>query len=146
MITTQKGFTLIETLLVLSIFLIISSITAFILQPQYNTMEDEAFLTQLKADLYYAQQYAIAHQHEVTVSFMPDEYNYFIYERNDLPRLVERYYSTNIHVYPGSLPLLFRFSTDGNVSKFGSFTIETKTKLYRITFLIGKGRFYVTEE
>lgn len=142
----SKGFTLIESLLVLSIFLIISSITAFILQPHYNSVEDEAFLSQLKADLFYAQQYAISHQHEITVNFMANEYNYYVYERTDLPRLVERYYSNNIHVYPETLPLVFKFLVDGNVNKFGSFYIETKTGHYHVTFLIGKGRFYVTEE
>ncbi|MDR6998729.1 competence type IV pilus minor pilin ComGD [Neobacillus niacini] len=142
----QKGFTLLESLLVLAIFLIISSITVFSVKPQANRMEDETFISQLKADLYFAQQYSISHQHEVTVSFSENEYNYFIYERTDLPRLVERYYSSDIHVYPGTLPLYFRFLSDGNISKFGSFTIVTKDKQYRITFLIGKGRFYVTEE
>ncbi|MFL6554920.1 MAG: prepilin-type N-terminal cleavage/methylation domain-containing protein, partial [Bacillus sp. (in: firmicutes)] len=57
----QNGFTLIESLLVLSIFMIISSITVFSLQPQHSVLEDEAFLTQLKADLFYSQQYAISH-------------------------------------------------------------------------------------
>ncbi|MDQ6599636.1 prepilin-type N-terminal cleavage/methylation domain-containing protein [Bacillus salipaludis] len=142
----QQGFTLIESLLVLAIFLILSSITVFSVKPQANRMEDETFISQLKADLFFAQQYAISHQHEVYVAFSENEYNYYIYERNDLPRLVERYYSNNIHVYPGTLSLYFRFLPDGNISKFGSFTIVTKDKQYRVTFLIGKGRFYVTEE
>ncbi|OIK11765.1 competence protein ComG [Bacillus sp. MUM 116] len=143
---SQAGFTLIESLLVLTIFLIISSITVFSIKPQSNRIEDEVFISQLKADLIYAQQYAISHQHEVTVSFMENEYNYYIFESNDIPRLVERYYSRDIHVNPGTLPLYFRFLPDGNVSKFGSFTVVTKDKQFRITFLLGKGRFYVKEE
>ncbi|WHY90503.1 competence type IV pilus minor pilin ComGD [Neobacillus cucumis] len=142
----QNGFTLIESLLVLAIFLILSSITVFSVKPQANRIEDETFISQLKTDLYFAQQYAISHQHEVYVGFSENEYNYYIYERNDLPLLVERYYSNDIHVYPGTLSLYFRFLPDGNISKFGSFTIVTKDKQYRVTFLIGKGRFYVTEE
>ncbi|MDQ0197316.1 competence type IV pilus minor pilin ComGD [Neobacillus ginsengisoli] len=142
----QDGFTLIESLLVLSVFLIISSITAFTLKPQYSTIDDEAFLSQLQADLLYAQQYAISHQHEVTVIFFSDQYKYNIYMRSDLPNIIERNYSTNMTVYGGSLPLYFKFLPDGNVNKFGSFYIKSSKKNYRLTVLIGKGRFYVVEE
>jgi competence protein ComGD len=142
----QEGFTLIESLLVLSVFIIISSITAFTLKPQYSTIDDEAFLSQLQTDLLYAQQYAISHQHEVTVIFMSDQNKYNIYMRSDLPNIIERNYSTNMTVYGGSLPLFFKFLPDGNVNKFGSFYIKSNKKNYRFTVLIGKGRFYVIEE
>ncbi|MCM2531674.1 GspH/FimT family protein [Neobacillus pocheonensis] len=142
----QEGFTLIESLLVFTIFLIISSITAFSLKPQNSVIDDEAFLNQLQADLHYAQAYAISHQHEVTVIFMSDQYKYNIYMRSDLPSLIERNYSTNMIVYGGSLPLFFKFLPDGNVNRFGSFFIKTSKKNYRLTVLIGKGRFYVIEE
>ncbi len=143
--TNQKGFTLIESLVVLSIFMIISSITVFSLKPQHSAMEDEAFLTQLKADLYYAQQYAISHQHEVSVVFVPEQYRYNMFLRPELPPIVQRNYSTNIYLTEGSIPLYFKFLNDGNVNKFGTFIIQTKNKIYVITVLIGKGRFYVKE-
>lgn len=143
---SQKGFTLIESLLVLSIFMIISSITVFYLKPQHSVIEDEAFLTQLQADLLYAQQYAISHQYEVTVVFMPDQYLYYMRLRPDLPRFIERKYTTKYIIREGSIPLSFKFLSDGNVNKFGTFFIYTDKKTYRLTVLIGKGRFYVTEQ
>ena len=142
----QKGFTLIESLLVLSIFMIISSVTAFSLKPQHFVIEDNVFLTQLQADLLYAQQYAISHKCEVFVLFAEDQYEYSIFNDYNLPSLVKRNYSKNIQVYGGSLPLFFSFLSDGNASKSGSFFIKTSDKSYRITVLIGKGRFYVIEE
>ncbi|WP_323467926.1 type II secretion system protein, partial [Alkalihalophilus pseudofirmus] len=42
----QKGFTLAESLIVLSIFMILSTVTVFSLKPQHTMLEDEAFLTQ----------------------------------------------------------------------------------------------------
>ncbi|WP_040208034.1 competence type IV pilus minor pilin ComGD [Neobacillus jeddahensis] len=146
MLTQQKGFTLIESLLVLSIFMIISSITAFSLQPHHSVIEDKALLSQLQADLLYAQQYAISHQHEVSVVIMPNEYKYEMILRTERPMIIERSYSKNYKFSEGSLPLYFKFLSDGNVNKFGSFFIQTKRKSYRLTFLIGKGRFYVTEQ
>jgi competence protein ComGD len=141
----QKGFTLIESLVVLSIFMIISSITVFSLKPQHSIIEDEAFLTQLKSDLYFAQQYAISHQHEVSVVIIPEKYSYYLLLRTDLPPILMRNYSKNIYFTVGSLPLYFKFLSDGNVTQFGTLFIQTKNKRYLLTVLIGKGRFYVKE-
>lgn len=139
------GFTLSESLLVFSVFLIISSITAFTLKPQYYSLDDQTFLKQLQADLLFAQSYAISRQQEVSILFLPDKYSYTIYTRAGIPPLIERNYSSNLTVYEGSLPLYFKFLTDGNVSKFGSFYIKSPKTTYRFTVLIGKGRFYVLE-
>ena len=141
----QNGFTLIESLLVLSIFMIISSITVFSLQPQHSVLEDEAFLTQLKADLLYSQQYAISRQNDVSVVFLPEQYRYYMVGKTELPPIIVRNYSKNFHLVEGTIPLYFKFLRDGNVNKFGTFLIQTKNKTYQVTVLIGKGRFYVKE-
>jgi competence protein ComGD len=141
----QKGFTLIESLVVLSIFMIISSITVFSLKPQHSIIQDEAFLTQFKSDLYFAQQYAISHQHEVSVVIIPEKYMYYLLLRTDLPPILTRNYSKNIYFSVGSLSLYFKFLSDGNVNQFGTLFIQTKNKKYQLTVLIGKGRFYVKE-
>ncbi|WP_066365756.1 competence type IV pilus minor pilin ComGD [Neobacillus fumarioli] len=142
----QRGFTLTESLIVLSIFMILTSITVFSLKPQRSVLEEAAFFTQLKADLYYAQTYAISHQHEVSVTIMPSEYKYYMYVNTSSPPIVERTYSANFYITEGSLPLTFRFMPDGNISKFGSIIIQSEKKKYLLTFLIGKGRFYVKEQ
>jgi competence protein ComGD len=125
--------------------MIISSITVFSLQPQHSVLEDQSFLTQLQEDLFYAQQYAISHQHEVSVVFFPSQKKYKMMIRTELPPIIEREYSTNVYLTEGSLPLYFKFLSDGNINKFGTFFIQTSKKRYRMTVLIGKGRFYVTE-
>ncbi|MDF2856607.1 MAG: competence protein ComG [Neobacillus sp.] len=142
----EKGFTLIESLIVLSIFLIISSVTAFSLKPQYNMVDNDAFIVQLKADLLYAQQFAISHQRDVIVNIMAEKHMYVISESNSFLRIVERRYSEKINVVPGSISLYFKFLKTGNVDRFGSLSIQTNEKKYRMTVLIGRGRFYVVEE
>lgn len=146
MTKNQKGFTLVESLLVLSIFMIISFITAFSLQPEQAVLEDEVFLTQLRADLLYGQQFAISHQKEVTIVILPSKHKYNLSLQGRLPAIIDRSFSPNIYLTEGSMPLSFKFLPDGNINKFGSFFIETKEKEYRMTFLIGRGRFYVTEQ
>jgi len=142
---SQKGYTLIESLLVLTAFMIISSITAFSLQPQHSRIEDKALLTQFQADLLYAQQYAISHQHEVSVVITKSQNKYKMFLKTDTPPFVERDYSTNYYITEGTMPIYFKFLADGNVNKFGTLLIQTKKKIYQLTVLIGKGRFYVTE-
>ncbi|WML59755.1 competence type IV pilus minor pilin ComGD [Neobacillus sp. PS2-9] len=142
----QKGFTLIESLLVLSIFMIISSVTVFTLKPQHTFMEKDSFFIQLKADLYYAQQYAISHQHEVLVQFVPKEYRYYMIYRAEERPIIERDYSHNVNFTEGTMPLSFKFLPDGNINKFGSLILYYRNKIYRLTFLIGEGRFYVSEQ
>ncbi|MDQ1145066.1 competence protein ComGD [Bacillus sp. SORGH_AS 510] len=142
----QKGFTLIESLLVLSIFIIISSITVFTLKPQHSFIEKDSFFAQLKGDLYYAQQYALSHQHEVLVQFVPKEYKYYVLYRIGETPIIERNYTHNIMITEGTMPILFKFLPDGNINKFGSLIVYYRNKTYRITFLIGKGRFYVTDQ
>ncbi|MFP7297650.1 competence type IV pilus minor pilin ComGD [Neobacillus niacini] len=141
---TQNGFTLIESLIVLSIFLIISSITVFSIKPQYQSTTNKSFISQLKADLYYGQAYAIANQTEVKVLFIENEHTYII--SSGAKRIVERNHSEKITVGQGTIPLYFKFNPNGNVDRFGSLFIRTPLGDYRLTLLIGKGRFYVVEE
>jgi competence protein ComGD len=143
---SEKGFTLVESLLVLSIFLIISSITAFSVKPQYEMTLCDSFLTQFRADILIAQQYAISHQKEVIVNIVSDEHYYYVRDRYDLPFVINREYSGKILIATGSLPLYFKFLPDGNPSKFGSLQIQCGKKEFRMTFLLGMGRFYVIEE
>jgi competence protein ComGD len=144
MTAEQKGFTLIEALLVLSIFMIISGITVINLKPEIFNDEDEVFFIRLKTDLLYAQQYAISHQTDVSFYFRQEEFKYFLFDKTRPSPLLERTYSPNLKVYGGSLPLTLKFLADGNVDTFGNFYFKSKEKLYSVTVLIGRGRFYLT--
>lgn len=142
----HNGFTLIETLIVLTIFLVMSFSSVVLLQPTNQLLEKQLFFSQLKSDLFYAQQYAISHQEEVIVHIMPETNYYYITTRYKGPMLVERHYSPAVKVREGSMNLYFHFTKAGHTNKFGSFYIEIGGRLYRLTMLIGRGRFYVTEE
>ncbi|WP_462412205.1 competence type IV pilus minor pilin ComGD [Neobacillus sp. Marseille-QA0830] len=146
MTSRQTGFTLAESLIVLSIFMILSLFTVFSLKPQHLMVQDQAFISQLKADLLFSQAYAMSHQHEVSVVLMPDNFQYYMIMQNDQSPIVLRKYSKEIYLTEGTIPLYFKFSSDGNVNKFGTFYIRMPTKTYKVTILIGRGRFYVTEQ
>ena len=73
-----------------------------------------------------------------------DKYNFS--ERTAIQPFFERKYSKKYYITEGSLLLMIKFMPNGNLNGFGTIFIRTKTKTYRLTFLIGRGRFYVTEQ
>ncbi|MCM3765265.1 type II secretion system protein [Neobacillus niacini] len=137
---------MIESLVVLSIFMVLTTATVISLKPQHSVLNDEAFLTQLKADLFFAQAYAISHQQEVSVVFSPSNHSYSLLLRSGQDHLLDRSYSTDIELIEGTITLYFKYLHDGTVNKFGTFLIISRDKTYMMTILIGKGRFYVTEQ
>lgn len=130
----EKGFTLIEILFVLTLFLIVSSITVFMVKPHYEFIEKTLFFTCLEADLYYAQQYAISHERQVHVNFMADSHYYKIHDYVNGKIIIERPYSKIIKVREGSLKLSFKFTYDGRIDRFGSIYITIGKEIYRMTF------------
>lgn len=144
--TNESGFTLIESLIVLSIFIIISYIAIFSFKPQYDRTLINKFLLEFQADMFFAQEYAISHQREVTITVDSAHFNYYIRDRVNLPLLIRRKYSKEIKISPGSLDLHYKFLPDGNVNQIGCFFISYKSDHYQFTILLGKGRFYVSKK
>jgi competence protein ComGD len=142
----EKGFTLIEMLVVFSIFLVICSAGVIALRPQYLLLEKTSFFSQFKSDLFYAQQFAIAHQEIVAVNITAGNHYYYMRRRVTGPIIVSRQYDHEIDIREGTMPLYFQFSPDGNINRFGSFLIQIEQQMYRVSFYIGMGRFYVTKE
>lgn len=140
----QSGFTLVETLLVFMIFLIIVSVTAFHLKPQFQTVDERYFFTQFANDLYYAQLYAMTNQAQVSVSYSYDQ-SFYYFRISGGKELFRRYFADNIEITEGSLYGTFSFLPSGNVNKFGTLFVVIGEDKYKITTLLGKGRFYVVK-
>lgn len=143
---SEDGFTLLESLFVLSVFLIIASVSAILLKSQFLSLEKQQFISQLKADLLYGQQYALSHQVLITVHILPEENFYYLREGHNKGFLIEREIPDTITIMEGTMKLFFYFHPDGNINRFGSFIIMVDAVRYKMTFLIGKGRFYVAKE
>ncbi|MBS8264877.1 type II secretion system protein [Mesobacillus boroniphilus] len=141
------GFTMVEMLIVLSAFFMLTLTSAFLFSPQKDMLEKDLFFSQFKSDLLYSQQYAISHQETITVHIMPEN-NYYYIRGTDYaaPYLAKRNYSPEINVEQGTMKLLFRYMPDGNIDSFGSIYVSTGSKRYKMMIQIGKGRFYVSEE
>jgi competence protein ComGD len=147
MIRNETGFTMAEALITLSGFLIIVSLSITLMNPLLTVVKKENFFTILKADLYYAQLYALSHQREQWINIMGEDNRYYIYDsRYTLDLLVHRTYPADIAVKPGTMPLTFKFLPDGNINRFGTIIVHAYGDFYRITFQLGRGRFYVADQ
>ncbi|MCH1624915.1 competence type IV pilus minor pilin ComGD [Fredinandcohnia quinoae] len=141
----EKGFTLIESLLVLSILTIITSIVILQLKPLHDSRKIDFFLEQLQDDIFYSQQYAISHSEQVNVIFNENDHNYHIRSGKRNVIILDREYDESIQIDYATLGTTLTFNANGNIRKSGTIRVKYKDAIYKITFLLGKGRFYVAK-
>ena len=111
--------------------------------------EKEHFLSNLRADLLYSQQYAISQQKHLVVFILPKENRYFVKEKLSSKFIVERPIPKGIKVERGTLGALsidFEYEPDGGVNRFGTIYFTAGEERYKITLQIGVGRLYVVKE
>jgi competence protein ComGD len=141
----QSGFTLIEILLVLTIFMVMSSYSFLQIKPVYEAKKLQSFFQTLENDLLYAQNYAMSHSETVYVYFIDQEFHYKVLVGASRREVLRRNYSTNITIPNNNLTSGVNYLSNGNLSKSGTILFDYKGAVYKVTFLLGKGRFYVTK-
>ncbi|WP_338470237.1 competence type IV pilus minor pilin ComGD [Niallia sp. XMNu-256] len=145
----QAGFTLIESLIVLCIFVLLVSLSFFLIKPHYQFVEKERFISTFTSDILYAQQYAISNQSLLFFHIQSNE-NYFVKEKNTNKFIIDRPIPDSIKIEKGSLgkrnSVTFEILPDGGVSGFGTFFFVVGKVKYKVVFQIGAGRFYVVKE
>lgn len=141
----EKGFTLIESLLVLSILTIITGIAFLQLKPLHDSRKIDFFFEQLQDDLLYCQQYAISHSEQVKVVFNEVESKYHIRGGSRNYIILDRQYDPSVQIDYSTLGTTLYFNSNGNIQKAGTIRVKYKDTTYKITFLLGKGRFYVSK-
>ncbi|MGE7759276.1 competence type IV pilus minor pilin ComGD [Peribacillus sp. NPDC097895] len=139
---SNGGYTLTETLIVLFIFVLLISLSPNLYPSFTKGMENRLFLSQLKDDLFYAQQYAISHESLVYLHFDNTNKIYTVSSFYD-GIVLERKIPKDIHFLSGTLGFSFHFNQYGNASKAGTLTIDTSKGNYKFVLNIGKGRFRI---
>ncbi|MFT4412614.1 competence type IV pilus minor pilin ComGD [Fredinandcohnia humi] len=145
MSVNNKGFTLVEILLVLSIVSMMTLISLLQLRPLHDSKKIDQFLHQLQNDLFYSQQYAISHSEMTKVFFSETEPFYRIYSGAKNKVILTRTFDESIRFQYITLGSTLYFNSNGNVQRSGSIRVKYKGDTYTITFLLGKGRFYVAK-
>ena len=140
----EEGFTLIESLLVLSIVTMLVSVSFVRLSPIKERQVMTHFIQQLTNDLLYAQQYAMSTKQTVRISFHVKDHYYRVYGSGTSTELIRRTYDPAISISTWTLGNTITFTQNGSISSSGTYGISYKgTEHYSIVFQLGFGRFYV---
>lgn len=141
----NKGFTLIEALLVLSIVIIISSISLIQLRPLHESKKIDHFLEQLQNDIFFSQQYAISHNEGAKLLFSVNGSYYRLSRGNSNEIIFHRKIDPSIKIILTTLGSNLVFTSNGNIQRAGEILFKYRDTTYVVTFLLGKGRFYVSQ-
>src|SRR5690606_29805921 len=140
----QKGFTLIETLIVLIIMTVILSFSMMSLHSFINYIEKKLFIDQIQSDIYYSHSIAISQKETVVVRFTRTGSRYEIVKGSTGELILEKRLPNSISIESSTLPA-FTITPDGTVSNFGKIVFRQKDKRFELAFSIGRGRFHIKE-
>lgn len=140
----ERGFTLMEMLIVIGTISIILSFSLFTLKSFTDVVQKRTFIHQLKADIYYAHSYAINRKETVVFSFSPSSNKYEAVLRDSGDLLLRRKFPNSIYIAHTNLES-FTITPAGTVSNFGTVTFRQNQQTIKITFYIGRGRFSIEE-
>ncbi|PLS15256.1 competence protein ComG [Bacillus sp. M6-12] len=136
----QKGFTLSEILIVLSIFIMLFTLSSSLYPHFIREYRLKLFLNQLSTDLLYAHQYAISHQVHVSVIIDKNTRRYLVQSYLD-GTLLQRDIPKGINIKRGTLDFIVYFTSTGSVSQSGTWIIYDERSTYNMILNFGQGRF-----
>ncbi|ANB56410.1 hypothetical protein GFC29_1695 [Anoxybacillus sp. B7M1] len=142
-VRNKRGFTLIELLVVLTVIGVLTAVCIPHMDQFLQASEEKYVIEQLTDDLLYAQQYALTHKTAVMLIFYNGQRKYRITESYTLGRtLIERQLPSSWMIELATLQSPLSFLPNGNVNKSGTVFFKKGSSVYKVVFLLGKGRFY----
>lgn len=141
----SKGYSLMESMLVLSLVSTLLSVTILNLSATNKNKVGEQFSEQLSNDLLFAQQYAISTKTNVNIIFTPRDNYYRIRQGTfQIHELVYREYHSDIRIDTRTMGERLTYNANGSINKAGAIGIFVDgIENYQYVFTLGKGRFYV---
>ena len=145
-IQSRSGYTLIEMLLVLSVFLMIMTISIVTVPRYVEKREIESFLQQLSHDLHYTQALALHDQSLYRVNVNTSSDFYMITQNTK--RVLTREFPEGVTFARGSSTLNSAITAyaNGSLSQTGTWIFRTKHYTYEFKTLLGEGRHYYHEQ
>ncbi|WP_244658419.1 competence type IV pilus minor pilin ComGD [Priestia megaterium] len=137
----QKGFTLIEMLMVLFIVQVMMFSIIVAIRPLVEYYKITLFLRQLQSDTFYVQQTAMNRESPIKINFAPKGAEYIVSDSRAV--LYKRAYDSTIQITFGSGNSTIQYNKNGNISQAKTIFISNQKFKYKVTFQIGRGRFYV---
>lgn len=143
----ERGFTLVETILVLSIVMVITASVVYVTTSRIEAAEEKRFFRQFHLDMQKIQSIAIGETKYTHIYF--DEIGSKYVGEWAKTRLFEYKVPKHIRLSADSSLKRVSFHPNGMVSQFGTFLFEiekgTKTVTKTVTVYIGTGRLNYEE-
>ncbi len=140
----NKGFTLIEVLLVLSIVFVISSSILFVSTSYIQKNSLQLFMNQFKLDVYHIQSLSISNSIYSTLVF-DDTGTSYTTRKSFYEPIVKRTFPSGVSLSKKSGLTEIAFHPNGSVVKFGTLIFNTPNGDVLVRVYIGKGRITVEE-
>lgn len=143
----EGGFTLLEMMIVLAVFIVCFGAALIPLRTVAENVRDRQFFEQVERDLFAAQAYAVAKNKNVIVDFLEAEGSHYHIYTFEQPRK-----TIMLREIPDRFLLdrrgisSIKFLRTGTTNRFGTLYFTAGEKNIKLTFLIGRGRFYFSEE
>jgi len=140
----NKGYSLLELLLVLMIVMVISSSALYMNNRYVEKHTFDLFYNQLKLDVAHIQSKALAEERYFKLIFDSGGTRY-IGRRSLYDPLFERKLPTGYSLTQGSTITEISFHANGNIEKFGTLVFITPGGLKIVRVYIGKGRLMLEQ-
>lgn len=141
----QKGFTLLEMLLVLFAISVLSMVMYYNVHSLYEKQKIEQFLRQFSNDILYMQQLAINRQKHYTLRWYKDRHMYYIGESSVNLAIIKREYDSDIQIDLNTFPNPMTYNPNGNINRGGTILLSYRSYKYEVVFQLGRGRFTYRE-
>ncbi|MGA9288895.1 MAG: competence type IV pilus minor pilin ComGD [Anaerobacillus sp.] len=141
---SSSGYTLIELMIVLSVFSILLSLVVLQITPTQTASSTHHFMDKLQGDIRLTQELAYADGKSYRFSFSPEAHTYLI-QSNTTSVVKIGEIPEHISIEKGTLGYQIVFGGNGNVQKAGTLYIKTDKEVYKLVVQIGAGRFYIEE-
>jgi len=103
------------------------------------------FLEQLQNDIFFSQQFAISHNEPMRMYFDAGKSSYRLNRGTRNTVVFMRSIDPAIQIQYTTLGSGLAFNSSGNIQRAGEIRFKYKDSTYIVTFLLGKGRFYVSK-
>lgn len=130
----NKGFTLIEVLLTLSIIIVLSVLTFPYMPTQSLAYNEDMIQYQIASLIDHAKSYALTNHQQVNITFTQNTISYQENQKRIQYILPEKCYFSHLKkVY---------FNKNGNINQGNHILIHLKNKSLKLVFHLGNGDFY----
>lgn len=138
----QKGFTLIEILIIMSIMIISFPIITHHAYVSFQHQQFNLFINELKSMLYDAQVAAIASGRSTSVIINKSDHRLF-WIKGVGEQVESVIYAKSIDTHCGTNGCIISFTSQGRIRKPGTIIFLLGEERYKLVLLVGEGRFYV---